>query len=167
MKLRKNFDFWSTSFLYFITFCLSIATYFRWFNFRFQIGPYYFTHWLSWIGSLFIALFTPTYYYLKRFRPKLLSKLIRIHMFGNLFSFMFISIHFFQQISRPPRFYPDLGTGLALYIVMLFLVATGFFHRFQILPSSIPHHNRFIHISITLTYYIIIIVHILQGLNII
>jgi hypothetical protein len=167
MKVSKDLGFWFGLLIVFLTIYLSLATYFRWLDIRFRIGPYYFTHWLSWTGSLFIAFFTPLYYILKRTKPNLLRVLIQIHMYGNLLSFMFISTHFFQQISRPPRFYPDLGTGLALYITMLFLVTTGFLHRFQILTGSTSHQNRFIHISITLTYYVIIFIHILQGVHII
>ena len=167
MRPYKDFNFWSGLLLFIITIYLSMATYFRWLNIRFRIGPYFFTHWLSWIGTLFIAFFTLTYYIIKRRRPKLLKILITIHMYGNLLSFMFISTHFFQQISRPPQFYPDLGTGVALYIVTLILVTTGFFHRFQILRSLVPHQNRFLHISITTAFYVVILIHILQGLGII
>jgi hypothetical protein len=79
---------------------------------------------------------------------------------------LLISIHFAQQVGRPPRFFPDLGTGLVLYIVMPFLVASGFLHRFQILKTIKPHLNRFFHVAITLTFYMVIVVHILQGLNV-
>jgi hypothetical protein len=90
---------------------------------------------------------------------------IKIHMLGNLFAFMLISIHFAQQVGRPPQFYPDLGTGLALYVVMLVLVGSGFLHRFRIIRSVRPHLNRFLHTSITMSFYLIIIVHTLQGLE--
>lgn len=153
--------------IFLVTIYLSSATYFRWLNFSFRVGPYFFTHWLSWIGTLFIVLFTPTYYVLKRRKRTILKKLITIHMYGNLLSFLLISTHFFQQISRPPQFYPDLGTGVALYIVTLILVTTGFIHRFQLLKGIVPHQNRYLHISITTAFYIVILVHILQGLGII
>ena len=166
MKISKDLSFWFGLLLIFIIIYLSLATYFSWFDIRFRIGPYFFTHWLSWIGSLFITFFTPTYYVLKRRIPKLLPKLIMIHMFGNLLSSMFISMHFFQQISRPPQFYPDLGTGVALFAIVLILVASGFLHKFQILKSIVPHQNRFLHISITTAFYIVIIIHILQGIGI-
>lgn len=166
MKLSKNLTFWFGLLLILITIYLSLATYFRWLDIRFRIGPYFLTHWLSWAGSLFIAFFTPIYYALKRRIPKLLPQLIMIHMFGNLFSSMFISMHFFQQISRPSQFYPDLGTGVALFAVILILVTSGFLHKFHILKSMVPHQNRFIHISITTAFYIVIIIHILQGIGI-
>lgn len=80
---------------------------------------------------------------------------------------MFISMHFFQQISRPPQFYPDLGTGVALFVVILILVTSGFLHRFQLLRSAVPHQNRFLHVSVTTAFYIVIIIHVLQGIRVI
>jgi hypothetical protein len=165
MKISKDLSFWFGLLIIFIMIYLSLATYFRWIDIRFRIGPYFFTHWLSWIGSLFIAFFTPAYYVLKRRIPKLLPKLIMIHMFGNLLSSIFISMHFFQQISRPPQFYPDLGTGVALFVIILILATSGFLHRFQIVKSIAPHQNRFLHISITTAFYIVVVIHILQGIG--
>jgi uncharacterized membrane protein YidH (DUF202 family) len=166
LKYWRDVEFWLAVVIILVTIPLSVATYFRWFQLNFFVGPFRYTHWLSWIGTLFIAFFTPAYYVLKRRYPKKLKVLLRIHVFGNLISFLLISIHYAQQVGRPPRFFPDLGTGLVLYIVMPLLVATGFLHRFQILKSIKPHLNRFFHVSITLSFYLVIIVHILQGLNV-
>jgi len=150
---------------------LMIGAYLRWFQLRFLIGPFSLGHWLGWIGTLFIMFFTPVYYVLKRRYPKRLKMLITIHVFGNLFAFMLVSIHFAQQVGRPAQFYPDLGTGLALYVVMLILMATGFVHRFQLLRHvgrfSVPHRNRFLHISITLSFYLIVFFHILRNVGVI
>ena len=166
MKYTKDVEFWLAAIIILATIPLSVATYTRWFQLNFFVGSFRFTHWLSWFGTLFIALFTPAYYVLKRKYPEKLSALLKIHIFGNLISFLLISIHFAQQVGRPPRFFPDLGTGLVLYVVMPFLVASGFLHRFQILKTIKPHLNRFFHVAITLTFYMVILVHILQGLNI-
>ena len=166
MKSLKDPSFWLAIVLLSASLYFSFATAFRWLDIRFRIGPYFVTHWLSWIGTLFVAVYTPLYYIVKRRRPHILKYLISIHMFGNLLSFMFISMHFFQQITRPPQFYPDLGTGVALYLVMLILISTGFLHRFQLLRSIIPHQNRFLHISITLAFYVVIGIHILQGVGV-
>jgi hypothetical protein len=54
-----------------------------------------------------------------------------------------------------------------LYAVSVLLVASGFIHRFQLLGSVIPHQNRFLHVSVTSAFYIIIVVHILQGIGIV
>jgi len=166
MKLSKNVDFWSASVIILVTVYLMVATYFRWFQLNFFVGSFRFTHWLGLIGTLFIAFFTPIYYVLKRRHLKRLKAIVRIHVFGNLFSFMLISIHFAQQIGRPPQSFPDIGTGLALYIIMLLLTATGFMNRFQIIRSVRPSLIRSMHVSITMSFYIIIGIHILHGLNI-
>jgi hypothetical protein len=166
MNLLKKPSFWISIIFLLASLFFSLATAYRWLDIRFRIGPYYVTHWLSWVGTLFIALYTPLYYIVKRRNPRILQYLIPIHMYGNLLSFMFISMHFFQQITRPPQFYPDLGTGVALYLMMFILVLTGFLHRFQLLGKTIPHQNRFLHISITLAFYIVIGIHILQGIGV-
>jgi len=168
----KNLHLWAAIIIILITTYLSIATYLRWFNLRFQVGPFSFTHWLGWIGVLFIVFYTPIYYILKRRNPRLVKTLIKIHVFGNLLAVMLISIHYAQQMGRPEQFYPELGTGLTLYIVMFILVATGFLHRFGILDKLgryriiLPHQNRFLHIAITLTFYIVIIIHALRNMGI-
>ncbi|EMR73409.1 hypothetical protein MCGE09_00452 [Thaumarchaeota archaeon SCGC AB-539-E09] len=170
-SILKNHTFWMTIVIILATTILSIATFFRWFRLRFQVGPFYFTHWLGWIGVLFIAFYTPIYYVLKRRNPKLVKKLIKVHVFGNLLSVSLISIHYAQQMGRPTQFYPDLGTGLILYIVMFILVATGFLHRFGILDNLgryhmiLPHQNRFLHLAITLTFYLVGIVHALRNVG--
>ena len=88
-------------------------------------------------------------------------------MLGNLFSFLLISLHFAGQVGRPADFYPDFGTGLALYIGMIALVGTGLILRFSILRRFSPTSNRFVHAGLAIAFYIIIVVHILHGLDII
>jgi uncharacterized membrane protein YidH (DUF202 family) len=171
-SIYKDHNFWMAIAIILLTTILSIATFLRWFRLRFQVGPFYFTHWLGWVGSLFIAFYTPIYYILKRRNPKRIKTLIKIHAFGNLLAVMLISIHYAQQMGRPAQFYPELGTGLTLYIVMFLLVATGFLHRFGILSKLgryriiLPHQNRFLHIAVTLTFYIVIIIHALRNVGI-
>ena len=170
-SLLKDQSFWITLIIIIVTTGLSIATFLRWFDLRFQIGQFYFTHWLSWIGTIFIAIYTPIYFVLKRRKPKQVKTLIKVHVFGNLIAVLLISIHYAQQMGRPAQFYPELGTGLTLYIVMFILTATGFLHRFRISDKLgryrilLPHQNRFIHIAITLTFYIVIIVHALRNMG--
>jgi len=122
---------------------------------------------LDWNVFHSIAIYSPIYYVAKRKYPLKTKAFLRVHVFGNLFSFMLITVHFAQQISRPAAFFPDLSTGLVLYIVMPILVATGYLYRFRVFKSIKPHVNRFLHVSLTITFYITIIVHILQGLSII
>ena len=158
--------FWIALLLIIATPVLMFAVYYDILQLHISVGPYFIHHWLSWIGATFIAVFTPIYYSLKRSKPQSLKTLLGVHVFGNLLAFMFISIHFTQQISRPAQFYPDLGTGIVLYATMLLLVATGFSMRFQI-GNTARKTLKFIHTSTTVTFYLIILVHILHGLGII
>lgn len=149
-----------------VTVILMVAVYTRFLNLHIYVGPFYIHHWLSWTGTVFIAFFTPVYYLAKRRAPAKLKTLLKIHVFGNLIAVMFVSIHFTQQISRPPQAYPDIGTGIVLYATMILLVLTGFFLRFQIAKKS-RTALKFIHTSATVTFYLIILVHILHGLEVI
>lgn len=163
--LRKA-SFWLALLLLLVTACLMFAVYFDLLQLHVAVGPYFIHHWLSWIGTTFIAIFTPIYHWLKRSKPQSLRTLLGVHVFGNLISFMFISIHFTQQISRPAQFYPDLGTGIVLYVSLLLSVSTGFLLRFPIIKSA-GRSLRFVHLSVTVTFYLIILVHILHGLGLI
>ena len=144
---------------------LSIGTYLRWFRLGFFVGPFRFTHWLVWAGVLFVAVFTPLYYVLKRRYAKRVKALLGIHVLGNLLSFTFVSFHFASQVGRPPESFPDLGTGIVLYIVMMVMVLTGIFQRFQI-AKNLGRQWRFLHTSVAISFYLVIFVHILQGLQI-
>ena len=90
----------------------------------------------------------------------------RIHVFSNLFAFSLVSIHFAQQMSS--SFHPEDRTGLTTYIIVSILVITGFLNRFQLLGQGKvypPHRNRFLHISLTTAFYIVVIIHILHTLG--
>jgi hypothetical protein len=163
----KDSEYISATIIILITIVLAIIVYMRFFDLNFFVGDFRLTHWFVWIGTFFIAIYSPIYYVAKRKYPLKTKAFLRVHVFGNLFSFMLITVHFAQQISRPAAFFPDLSTGLVLYIVMPILVATGYLYRFRVFKSIKPHVNRFLHVSLTLTFYITIIVHILQGLSII
>ena len=172
MNLLKNKSFLAATILLIFTFFIIVFILLDWVDTGFFVGPFRFSHWMVWIGTLFVAIYTPMFYFLKRRYPKKLKFLLNLHVFGFLISFLFISIHFAGQIGRPQQFYPELGEGIALFIIMLLLVATGFIHRFQIIPKKAgkyykPHFNRYYHVSITLAFYIVIIVHILVNIEII
>jgi len=166
MQNWKDGEFWLATSLIFVTIAVAVIVYLRLFNLNFLVGPFRLTHWFTWIGTLFIAIYTPIYHVAKRKAPTKLKTLLRIHVFGNLFSFMLITAHFAQQISRPADTFPDLGTGLILYVAMPLLVLTGYLQRFRVLKSMKPQTTRFVHVAMALTFYITIVVHILHGLNI-
>ncbi|MDQ1281255.1 MAG: hypothetical protein QG670_2520 [Thermoproteota archaeon] len=166
MKNLRNIEFWSALTIILVTILLIIGTYFKWFFANFIVGPFRFTHWLSIMGTFLIAVITPMFYILRRRYPKRNISLTRIHVFSNLFAFTLISIHFAQQMSR--SVHPEDRTGLTLYIIVSILIASGFLHRFQILEKGgvyPPHRNRFLHVSITTAFYLIVIIHILHNLG--
>jgi len=169
MRRLRDATFWSALLIVLVTIYLMVATYLRWIRLHFTVdlflASFYLHHWFGLIGTLFIALFIPTYYILKRRYAKRFRTLLKLHVFGNLLAFLLVSIHFAQQISRPPQFYPDLGTGIVLYPTMIILVVTGFFQRFQI-AKRLGKSWRFIHISMAVTFYTVILIHILHGLEI-
>ena len=171
MKIFKNKIFLAALILLVISFIIPLFILINWIDTGFFVGPIRLSHWMGIIGTFFIAVYTPIFYILKRLYPQRLKYLLNIHVFGFLLSFMFITIHFAGQISRPQQFYPELGEGIALFIVMFLLVITGFIHRFQIVPKKSgkyykPHFNRFYHVSITTAFYIVILVHVLINVGI-
>jgi len=157
--------FWAFILIISVTIYFSIGTYFRWFNLGFMIGPYRFNHWLSWIGFLFFAIHVPSFVSLKRHYKNRIRTLMGIHVLGNLLGFMLMSIHFAHQIGRSAQFYPDLGTGVALYLIMPTLVTTGFFLRFNFLIKY-RKSWRFLHTSLVVSLFLIIFIHILHGIQI-
>lgn len=88
-------------------------------------------------------------------------------MFGNLAAFLLISLHFAGQVGRPATFYPEFGTGLALYIAMALQVYTGTAFRFGAKRYLKPMTTRFVHVGLALAFYIVIGIHILHGLGVI
>ena len=120
-------------------------------------------HWIGWIGTLYIAFATPIYPIIKRKYFHLLEKTLSIHVTGNLLAVLLVSIHFAHQVTRPLSSYPDLGTGIVLYVAMIMLSATGL-----ILISGIGRkfyrQIRFLHPAFAITFYTVIVMHILEDL---
>jgi hypothetical protein len=162
-----NWAFWVSIILVALTAFLMFAYYSRWFSFSARVGPFRIIHYVAFAGTLFIAFGVILFASLRRRIPSKYGLLLKIHVFGNLTSFLLVSLHFAGQLGRPADFYPQLGTGLALYVGMVLLVATGLVLRFRVFRSFSPATNRFVHAALALSFYIIIVVHILHGLNII
>jgi hypothetical protein len=163
--LLKNRQFWLALLLLLIIAVISVGNYQRWWDWRFPVGPFTSTHWLAWLGAGYIAVFTPLYSYLRRHTAGSLKNLLTTHVFGNLVAFLFIAIHYTQQMGRPPEFGAVHSTGLILFIIVTIMVVTGFLQRFGIIHSLIKSW-RFIHVSLSLSFYIILIVHVLQFFEI-
>jgi len=156
--LRKP-DFWVALVIIVLTISFSALALFDTHLFDFSIGFLSLNHWASWIGGLWIAVVTPIYVVLKHYRPTRIKAWVRIHMYGNLFAFMLISVHFWYWVT----FVSFIGTGFALFVATLTLVATGLFYRFNIIQSS-KKYIKFIHVSMTTAFYLILTIHILSHM---
>jgi hypothetical protein len=111
------------------------------------------------IGGFWIAVVTPVYVVLKRRRSMRIKAWVRMHMFGNLVAFMLISVHFTYWVISVSF----IGTGMALFVATLTLVVTGLFYRFNMIQNS-RRYTKFIHVSMTTAFYLILTIHILSHL---
>ena len=166
-KLSQKLEITIVIILLVLTGILMFAYYNRWFSFAATIGPFRIIHYIAFTGTLYIAFAVILFSVLKRRNPKKYKTFLRFHIFGNLIAFLLVSLHFAGQLGRPADFYPQLGTGLALYFGMLLLVGTGLALRYRLIRIFSPPTNRLVHLGLALTFYIVIIVHILHGLHII
>jgi hypothetical protein len=167
MGTRRDSEFWAALLIIIVTVALMIADRLGSIHFGFFVGPFRANHWFVWIGTLYIAFIVPIVAVMKKCRPDRFKTLFGLHVFGNLSAFLLVSLHFAGQIDRPATAYPQLGTGLALYIIMVLLVATGFTHRFQLIPQIKSQTRKFIHVGLTFSFYIVIGIHVLHGLGVI
>jgi hypothetical protein len=149
-----------------VTAAFMVAAFMHWINACFFVGPLRFSHLLTIIGTSYIAIGTPAFVVLKRYYPLKFKGLLRYHIFGNLLFFMLISIHFAAQVSRPAAFYPTLATGLALYIAMTIEVISGFAERFPLIKQINHKTNQFIHASLVMVFFLVILIHVLDVLGI-
>jgi hypothetical protein len=159
MTRLRDPDLWGAIVIIVFTIFLSVLIYVNKQPFGSFVGPLKFYHWMSLAGGFWIAFVTPVYYVLKHRRPKRIKALLRVHMFGNLVAFMLISIHFTYEIITVSF----MGTGMALFIAVLALVVTGLLQRFSIM-TTMKGHIKFLHISMTTAFYLILIIHILNRL---
>ena len=164
MKIKDS-DFLLALLLVVITAVFMTATYLRWINTSSFIGPLRFSHWLSIIGTSYIAIATSAFVLLKRFNPEKIKRYLRFHIFGNLLFFILISIHLAAQIGRPLTAYPPLGMGSAMYIAMTLEVISGFAERFPLIKQISTKTNKFIHASLVLVFYVVIGFHVLDALG--
>ena len=135
-------------------------------NITFLGATHSLAYWIGFGGTLYIAFATPVYPIVKRKFPRHLRKTLNIHIIGNLLAVLLVSVHFAQQLTRPPSSYPNLGTGIVLETAMVLLVSAG-----MVLYSNIfrkfAKQQHFLHAAFAVTFYTVIAVHVLHGLSII
>ncbi len=166
MKYYRSSEFWLSLILLLVTVIFSVLAYVRWFSLTFFVGSLFFVHWLGLVATVFIAVLVPIYYVLKRKSPKNIKTLLKIHVFGNLFSFLLVSIHFAQSTGRLAGLYQRLGEGFALFLVLSVIVATGMLERFGA-RRKLVRYTKSVHRYTVAIFYLVMVIHVLQALNII
>ena len=166
MGFLKRFDFWLSVLVVFVTVVLAIGRVLGWYSLGFFVGPFRASHWFVIAGSTYIAIATPAFSISKKRFQARYKALVNFHVFGNLSAVLLVTIHFMSQVTRSTANYPQLGVGLALYVVMLLLVVSGFLYRFRILPRLNIGTNRLVHVGVALSFYILIGIHVLHGIGI-
>ena len=165
MAHRRTLDYWAASIILLITVILSVVAFVQWYTLSFFVGSLFFVHWLSIIGTAFIASLVPIYVVLKRTRPRSYKKLLKIHVFGNLLAFLLVSVHFAQNTGRLADFYFRLEYGFLLFLVLAVIVATGMIERFGAKPSFVKYVKP-VHKYSVVVFYLVTIIHVLRSLAI-
>ncbi len=114
------------------------------------------THLAAYIGSFWIAIFTPIYIVLKRYRSSHFKSMLKIHVIGNLSAFALITTHYLHKETNSVF----LGTGITLYVALVLLIATGIIQRFNAVKSLRKQIN-FIHLSASTAFYLILVIHVI------
>ncbi len=144
-----------------ISIFVAVGTYMGLWDIRFSIGPFYSDHWLSIIGGTHLLIFIVIFAYVKRYTAVNRDTLLKVHMFGNLLAVIFVSEHFAQQMGHAH----DLGTGLATYLLLVVIVATGFMMRFGLLTQQ-RESWRLFHVGLSLSLFIVVVIHALENFGI-
>ncbi len=144
-----------------ISIFVAVGTYMGLWDIRFSIGPFYSDHWLSIIGGTYLLIFIVIFAYMKRYAAVNRDTLLKVHMFGNLLAFMFVSVHFAEQMAHAH----DLGTGLATYLLLVVYVASGFMMRFGLLTQQRESWHIF-HVGLSLSLFIVVVIHALENFGI-
>ena len=144
-----------------ITIFVAVGTYMRLWDLRFSVGPFFSDHWLSIIGGTFILVYTPIFAYMKRHTAFNRGTLLKVHVFGNLLAVMFVSVHFAEQMGHAH----DLGTGLAMSLLLVVILAAGFMMRFGLLTQQ-RESWRLFHVGFGLSLFIVLVIHALRNFGI-
>jgi len=161
MMRKLRIDLFFALLIVIVAIALSAIVYMRLVSMSIFIGPYRLNHWVTIIGTAYIAVATPLFAVLRRKYPQKTMNLFRFHMFGNLSFFAFIAVHFFSQMARTTL--PDIGTGAVLFLAMTLQVASGFTQMFHLTKGLSYQRNTFFHASLIAVFYVAIIFHTLHG----
>jgi hypothetical protein len=139
---------------------LAVLSYLGLIPLGYKLGPYWLNHWLGWLAMASIIIYVPIFVILKKRKPKMYGKLMKVHEIGFIVAFMLVSLHIGSQIRRV--FPPEIGTGIAAYISLLALVVTGIIRKNQILATRMTT-LRSIHLSGAVSFFLVIVLHVIRA----
>jgi len=125
-------------------------------------ATYSLSHWVGWIGTLYIAINTPAQPIIKRKAPRHYRTMRSIHMTGNLLAVLLVSLHFAQQVTRSAI---NLGSGIVLYSTIILLVSTGI-AMYSNIARKLTKQLHFLHPAFAILFYLVIVVHIIHGISV-
>jgi len=157
-RKNKNLSIWLSFIGLAAGLVIAVLSYLNLLPLGYKLGPYWLNHWAGWLAIAFIVIYVPIFIILKRKKPEIYQRLIKVHEIGFILAFIVVSLHIGSQIRRV--FPPEIGTGIAAYVSLFVLVITGIMQRNQILSSRIGT-LRFVHLSMALSFFLVIIFHII------
>jgi hypothetical protein len=169
MSSKSNFrnpQFWGIIIIFLLAVHINTAIYLGRIKIVFHFYSLDFPHLLGILGASFIAIFTPFFYILKRRKPRQYKQLLNLHMFGNATSSLLTSMHAELRLRRLP-----LGVGFIMFVFISLLTLSGFVSKFNLLKQfrktveNLPHTNRAFHVSLTFSFYLLLIFHLINVLG--
>ena len=139
---------------------LAVLSYLGLIPLGYKLGPYWLNHWLGWLSMGLIVIYVPICVILKKRKPKIYTKLMKVHEIGFIVAFMLVSLHIGAQIRRV--FPPEIGTGIAAYVSLLALVVTGIMRKNQILATRMAT-LRLVHLSMAVSFFLVIVFHVIRA----
>ena len=157
---NRNLSIWMSFAAVAVGLVLAVLSYLGLIPLGYKFGPYWLNHWLGWLSMGLIIIYVPIFVILKKRKPKIYQKLMKVHEIGFIVAFMLVSLHIGSQIRRV--FPPEIGTGIAAYVCLLVLVVTGIMQKNQILATRMAK-LRLVHLSMVISFFLVIVFHVIRA----
>ena len=157
---NRNLSIWLSFAAVAVGLVFAVLSYLGLIPLGYKLGPYWLNHWLGWVAMGFIVIYVPIFAILKKRKPKIYQKLMKVHEIGFIVAFMLVSLHIGAQIRRV--FPPEIGTGIAAYLSLLALVVTGIMRKNQIFATRMTT-LRLVHVSMAFSFFLVIVFHVIRA----
>jgi len=143
---------------------VAVGTYMGLWDLHFTVGAIFFHHLVAQIGGAYLFIATIVFVYMKRKTAVNRGTLLKVHVFGHLMALILVVTHFALHLNRAVAFSAGLGTGLATFLLLAVLIATGFLMRFGLLPKKRTYWHQ-IHVGMSLSFFIVLAIHTLEKIG--